>query len=483
MTIRSGCESSREAYYSATVSQETDFHRSFSPQCGEEACMILTILHFCTFDYNTHFRYFTNMVTYSLFLDDVVVDDNVVVLHEHDDSIIQLNESSFDATDADGDTAMDDLHENLKTLSISDVGNSLTLRPAASPVDFFMSPGSSVEDDESDANSVTSLLGLTFVDDELDVDSLCMSPGSSVDEELAFDSVVSSVSNVEEIMTPSVLFFDGSDKGDDILLYEDEREIGSCANVDVDVFIMADKDGNRTRSISLGCLTVHGLSLILLLTFEQITLPVFVVGFLFMWLSTMMPGMQFGQTDGRPSPAYDVIYLSCPVLLPPHGVKLATIEEEGETGEVDEDEERNLQFSLLVPLRVMKLATIQEEDDGDVLDEEGQDSLSCSILVPLRGVQLYTIEEEVEEEAPQEEQLEQEDNDDSGPNLVDDDEEDDFEEAATPSERTKPTVPLLEFRRSARIAAKAGTKLILPVGTEGSLFVNGKRRSARLSLF
>jgi len=46
-------------------------------------------------------------------------------------------------------------------------------------------------------------------------------------------------------------------------------------------------------------------------------------------------------------------------------------------------------------------------------------------------------------------------------------------------------VPPLELRRSARLASKSGNTviLLLPVGTLGSVFVNGKRRSARRALF
>ena len=522
------------------------------------------------------------MVTYSLFLDDFADDDNDIVLNEHEDSI-QPSESSFDATDADGDTVMQDVQENLKTPSISDVGNVLTMRPCSS-VDFFMSPGSSVEDnesdaesatslfswafddedevdvdslcmssagssvgvddesdaesatslfclafddedeldedslcvssagssvgvddesdadsitgllglafvdedkrdedslsigsvgssggvdDESDADSTTSLLGLAFVDeDELDEDSLSIGSVSSVNEELEVDTIISPVSNVEERVTPSLLF------------HENEREIGSFKDARVDVFIAEDEDENRARWISLGCQTAQGLSLMFLLVLEQITLRVFLFGCLFMWLCSMvMPGKV-----GRPIPN-PVVYLSCPVVLPRRGVKLAAIKEDSD-GEVEDEDERGLRWAPLVPLRGVKLATIEEEDDGDV-DEEEPDSLRRPPLVPLRGVQLYALEEEeVDEEQPQE-QPDQEDNDDFGPQIVDHDEEDQVEEAPAPaaSERSEPTVPLVEIRRSSRIAAKAGKKLILPVGTEGSLFVNGKRRSARLSLF
>jgi hypothetical protein len=66
------------------------------------------------------------------------------------------------------------------------------------------------------------------------------------------------------------------------------------------------------------------------------------------------------------------------------------------------------------------------------------------------------------------------------PNIVDNDL---IEETTDTPERTTPTVPPVELRRSARIAAKSRKTLILPVGTEGSVFINGKRRSARLSLF
>jgi hypothetical protein len=58
-----------------------------------------------------------------------------------------------------------------------------------------------------------------------------------------------------------------------------------------------------------------------------------------------------------------------------------------------------------------------------------------------------------------------------------------IEETTETPERTTPTVPPVELRRSARIAAKSRTTVILPVGTKGSVYVNGKRRSARLSLF
>jgi len=118
------------------------------------------------------------------------------------------------------------------------------------------------------------------------------------------------------------------------------------------------------------------------------------------------------------------------------------------------------------------------------VDEEEPESLDCPPLV--RDVQLYAIEVEVDEELPQD-QPGYEESDYFGPNIDDDDEEEDhFEEATATatSERSQPTVPLVAIRRSARIAAKARKKkLILPVGTEGSLYVNGKRRSARLSLF
>ena len=441
------------------------------------------------------------MVTYSLFLDDFADDDNDIVLNEHEDSI-QPSESSFDATDADGDTVMQDVQENLKTPSISDVGNVLTMRPYSS-IDFFMSPGSSVEDDESDADSTMSLCGLAFDDeDELDVDSLGMSSdGSSVgdksdtdsatsllglefldedelDEDSLFMSPVSFIDEeleVEELVTPSVLFLDRSGNVDE----DNEREIESFADVGVDVFITETEDENRARWISLGCRTAHGLSLMFSLVFELISFRVFVFGCLFMWLSSMMmPGKV-----GRPIPD-PVVYLSCPAVLPLRGVELATVEEDAD-GEVDDDEEdereeRRLRWSPLVPLRGVKLATIEEEGDGDV-DEEEPDSLHCPPLVPLRA-----LEEEVHDEQPQE-QPEQEDNDDFGPTIVDGDEEDQFVEAVftftATSGRSEPTVPLVEIRRSSRIAAKAGKKLILPVGTEGSLFVNGKRRSARLSLF
>ena len=454
------------------------------------------------------------MVTYSLFLDDFDVDDGATMLNEHGDAI-HSDRESFDAADADGSTSMQDVQENLKfPHSVSNVtGEVLPMCPGSfvdEQFQFFMSPSSSFEDEESDANSVTSLLrmafvddgfdvdslsmssagssvddmsdahsvqsliGLAFVDDEFDVDSLSMSPVSCFDEELAVgDGIVCSASSVEEIVTPSVLFLDSYD----------EREIGPTADVGDNVFITVDEDENRARLISLGCQTVHGLSLWLLLTFEQITLPVFVVGFLFMRLSMMMPGMQFGQPVGRPSP-YDVVYLSCPVEVPLRGVKLATIEEDVD-GEVDEEEEHSLPvlWAPLVPLRGVKLATIEEEECDEDVNEEEQDNLHCSLLVLLCGGQHHTMEEDADEERP-EEQPEQEENDDSGPNiLVDDDDEHHFEEAATPSNGSKPTVPLLEVRRSARIAARAREKLILPVGTEGSLFVNGKRRSARLSLF
>ena len=442
------------------------------------------------------------MVTYSLFLNDFVDDDDVVVLNEHEDSI-QPSESSFDATDADGDTVMQDVQENLKTPSISDVGNVLTMRPCSS-VDFFMSPGSSVEDDESDADSATSLFGFEFCDedDELDVDSLCMSPaGSSVGDESDADSAtsllglafvdeddldddslsMSPVSSVDdelevlELVTPSVLFLDSSDNID-----EDEREIGSFEDVGVDVFITEDEDENRARWISLGCQTAQGLSLMFLLVLEQITLRVFVFGCLFMWLSSMMMPKKVGRPIPNP-----VVYLSFAAVLPLRGVELATVEEDAD-GEVDDDEEeekeeRRLRWAPLIPLRGVKLATIEEEGDGDV-DEEEPDSLRCPPLFPFRA-----IEGEVDEEQPQE-QPEHEENEDFGYAIVDGDEEDQFEEVAfTPtatSERSEPTtVPLVKIRRSARIAAKARKKLILPVGTEGSLFVNGKRRSARLSLF
>jgi hypothetical protein len=451
------------------------------------------------------------MVTYSLSLDDFDVDDGATMLNEHGDAI-HSDRESFDATDADGTTSLQDVQENLKFHSVSDVaGEDIPMCPGSSVDEqfkFFMSPSSSFEDDESDADSVKSLLrmpfvddefdvdslsmssagsslddmsdahsvqsliGLAFVDDEFDVDSLSMSPVSCFDEELALDGIVCSASSVEEIVTPSVLFPDGCD----------EREIAPTADVGDNVFITVDKDENRARLISLGCQTVHGLSLMLLLTFEQITLPVFVAGFLFMRLSMMMPGMQFGQPVGRPSP-YDVVYLSCPVEVPLRGVKLATIEEDVD-GEVDDEEEHSLpvHWTPLVPLRGVKLATIEEGCDEDVNEEE-RDNLHRSLLVPSCGGQLHTTEADANEERPQE-LPEQEENDDSGPNIfVDDDDEDHFEEAATPSNGTKPTVPLLEVRRSARIAAKAREKLTLPVGTEGSLFVNGKRRSARLSLF
>jgi hypothetical protein len=451
------------------------------------------------------------MVTYSLSLDDFDVDDGATMLNEHGDAIHSDSES-FDATDADGTTSLHDVQENLKFHSVSDVaGEDIPMCPGSSVDEqfkFFMSPSSSFEDDESDADSVKSLFrmafvddefdvdslsmssagsslddmsdahsveslfGLAFVDDEFDVDSLSMSPVSSFDEELAVDDIVCSASSVEEeVVTPSVLFLDGCD----------EREIVPTADVGDNVFITADEDENRARLISLGCQMLHGLSLMLLLTFEQITLPVFVVGFLFMRLSMMMPGMQFGQPVGRPSP-YDVVYLSCPVEVPLRGVKLATIEEDVD-GEVDEEEDSlPVHCDPLVALRGVKLATIEEECDEDVNEDE-RDNLHCSLLVLLCGGQLHTMEEDADEERP-EEQPEQEENDDSGPNiLVDDDDDHHFEEAATPSNGSKPTVPLLEVRRSARIAARAREKLILPVGTEGSLFVNGKRRSARLSLF
>jgi hypothetical protein len=445
------------------------------------------------------------MVTYSLSLDDSVDDDSVIVLNEHEDSI-QPSESSFDA---DGDTDMQDVHENLKTPLISDVGYVLTMRPCSS-VDFFMSPDSYVEDDEeSDADSATSLLGLAlFVDeDDLDVDSLCMSSaGSYVGDQSDADSVTSlfglafldedeldedslSMSpgsplvdeelEVEVLVTPSVLFLDGSDNVDD-----NNSETGSSPDVDLYAFIMADMEQNRDRWISLACQTVHGLSLMFLLVFEQITLGVFVFGCLFTWLSSLvMPGKVGRQAIPNP-----VVYLSCPVSLPRRGVKLATIEEEGD-GEVEqeEDKERSLRWAPLVPLRGVKLAPIKEEEDEDDRDvnEEESDSLDCPPLVPIRGLQLYATGEEGNEEQPQE-QPEQEENDDFGPSIDDDDEEEDpFEEdtATDTSARSEPTVPLFELRRSTRIAAKAGKKLILPVGTEGSLFVNGKRRSARLSLF
>jgi len=61
--------------------------------------------------------------------------------------------------------------------------------------------------------------------------------------------------------------------------------------------------------------------------------------------------------------------------------------------------------------------------------------------------------------------------------------DDDLSEATTTApERTTRTVPRFEFRCSARLAAKSGNKVILPVGTRGYVFVNGNRRSARLSL-
>jgi len=456
------------------------------------------------------------MVTYSLSLDDSDDDDSVIVLNEHEDSI-QPSDLSYDA---DGDTDLQDVHKNLKTPLISDVGNVLTMRPPCSSIDFFMSPDSSVEDDEesdaesatslfglalfvdedeldvdslcmssagssvgdeSDGDSVTSLFGLAFLDeDELDEDSLSMSPGSPlVDEEVDVDAITSPVSNVEKIVIPSVLF----SSADSDYVRGNHREIGPFEDVGVYAFIMADMEENRDRWISLVCQTVHMFSLMFLLVLEQITLRVFVFGCLFTWLSSMMmPGKV-----GRPIPN-PVLYLSCPVSLPRRGVKPATIEEEGD-GEVEqeEDTERGLRWAPLVPLRGVKLAPIKEEEDEDDRDvnEEESHSLDCPPLVPIRGLQLYATGEEGNEEQPQE-QPEQEENDDFGPSIDDDDEEEDpFEEdtATDTSARSEPTVPLFELRRSARLAAKEGKKLILPVGTEGSLFVNGKRRSARLSLF
>ncbi len=224
--------------------------------------------------------------------------DNVTVV-EGQDSNVTLTVTvdnpnpqpiSFNYTtgpiDAGGDAVMQDVQENLKSPSIADVvGNVLTMRSASS-VDFFMSPCSSMADDESDAESATSLFGLAFSDDdERDQDSLCMSssgssvgdesdgdsatslfglvfldeneldedslftsPGSSVDEEVEVDAITSPVSNVEEIVTPSVLFRTDSDS-----IRENNSEIGSFEDVGVYAFIMADMEENRDRWISLGC--------------------------------------------------------------------------------------------------------------------------------------------------------------------------------------------------------------------------------------
>ena len=170
VTFRSGCGSSRGKDYGFQRNRCLSLIFSSAWRRSQEAaCMDLTILLFAPLITT---RYFTNMVTYSLFLDDFDDDDNITVLNEHDDDSILSSESSFNATDADGDTVMQDVQENLKTPSISDVGNVLTMRPCSS-VDFFMSPGSSVEDDESDADSATSLFRMAFADeDELDEDSL-----------------------------------------------------------------------------------------------------------------------------------------------------------------------------------------------------------------------------------------------------------------------------------------------------------------------
>jgi hypothetical protein len=54
---------------------------------------------------------------------------------------------------------------------------------------------------------------------------------------------------------------------------------------------------------------------------------------------------------------------------------------------------------------------------------------------------------------------------------------------ASTSERSKAEIPTLNLRRSPRIAAKNKKKANLPIGTQGSIVINGKRRSARLSLF
>ena len=104
------------------------------------------------------------------------------------------------------------------------------------------------------------------------------------------------------------------------------------------------------------------------------------------------------------------------------------------------------------------------------------DSVDCPVVSIAATLSPINVEEESAEVQDQGESHGFE------PNSLDEDEPSEATTAAP--ERTKRTVPPLEFRRSARLSAEAGKKkVILPVGTLGSVFVNGKRRSARLSLF
>ena len=116
------------------------------------------------------------------------------------------------------------------------------------------------------------------------------------------------------------------------------------------------------------------------------------------------------------------------------------------------------------------------DDDVDEWEVEPApfDSVDCPVFSLVMTLSTIPVEEESDEVQDEDESQGFE------PSSLDDD----LSDATTAApEKTKRKVPRLEFRHSARLAAKSGNKVILPVGTLGFVFVNGNRRSARLSLF
>ena len=116
------------------------------------------------------------------------------------------------------------------------------------------------------------------------------------------------------------------------------------------------------------------------------------------------------------------------------------------------------------------------DDDVDEWEVEPApfNSVDCPVFSLVMTLSTIPVEEESDEVQDEDESQGFE------PSSLDDD----LSDATTAApEKTKRTVPRLEFRHSARLAAKSGNKVILPVGTLGFVFVNGNRRSARLSLF